>query len=159
MDQNPVKKISPSSRSWRTVQTSCKLRSRSYHSAVQSRSSEAPSSLPGQFHFVWFLGELRRSFCTDGTMRPPNILKKPSRKLIGQWTPISFQLIYINCSKDKLLNIHRIWRSENEDYIFFTIISLPFCVSAKVSMLIGLKNNGILSPINLVSFASTQNGE
>ncbi len=50
--KNSVQKISPSSHSWRTVQTSCKLRSRSYHSAAQSRSSEAPSSPPGQFHFV-----------------------------------------------------------------------------------------------------------
>jgi hypothetical protein len=33
----------------------------------------------------------------------------------------------------------------------------PFCVPAKVTKLIGLKNNRILSPINLVTFAGTQN--
>ncbi len=35
----------------------------------------------------------------------------------------------------------------------------PFCVSAKVTKLVGLKNKGGLSPINLVTFAITQNGE
>jgi hypothetical protein len=35
----------------------------------------------------------------------------------------------------------------------------PFCVQAKVIKLVGLKNGGRLSPINLVTFASTQNGE
>jgi hypothetical protein len=35
----------------------------------------------------------------------------------------------------------------------------PFCVPAKVTKLIGLKNNRILSPINLVTFAGTQKGQ
>jgi hypothetical protein len=35
----------------------------------------------------------------------------------------------------------------------------PFCVQAKIIKLVGLKNNGGLSPINLVTFAVTQNGE
>jgi hypothetical protein len=35
----------------------------------------------------------------------------------------------------------------------------PFCVQAKVIKLVGLKNGGRLSPINLVTFAGTQNGE
>jgi hypothetical protein len=35
----------------------------------------------------------------------------------------------------------------------------PFCVQAKIIMLVGLKNGGRLSPINLVTFAGTQNGE
>jgi hypothetical protein len=35
----------------------------------------------------------------------------------------------------------------------------PFCVPAKIIKLIGLKNGGRLSPINLVIFAGTQNGE
>ncbi len=34
----------------------------------------------------------------------------------------------------------------------------PFCVPAKVTKLTGLKNNRITSPINLVTFAGTQNG-
>ncbi len=35
----------------------------------------------------------------------------------------------------------------------------PFCVEAKIIKLVGLKNGGRLSPINLVTFAGTQNGE
>ncbi len=35
----------------------------------------------------------------------------------------------------------------------------PFCVPAKVTKLFGFKNKGGLSPINLVTFAVTQNGE
>jgi hypothetical protein len=35
----------------------------------------------------------------------------------------------------------------------------PFCVQAKIIKLFGLKNGGRLSPINLVTFAGTQNGE
>jgi hypothetical protein len=35
----------------------------------------------------------------------------------------------------------------------------PFRVPAKVTKLIGLKYNRILSPINLVTFAGTQNGQ
>ncbi len=35
----------------------------------------------------------------------------------------------------------------------------PFCVPAKVTKLIGLKNNRILCLFNLVTFAGTQNGE
>jgi hypothetical protein len=38
-------------------------------------------------------------------------------------------------------------------------INSPFCVPAKITKLIGLKNKGGLSPINLVTFAVTQNGE
>ncbi len=34
-----------------------------------------------------------------------------------------------------------------------------FSVPAKVTKLVGLKNKGGLSPINLVTFAITQNGE
>jgi hypothetical protein len=34
-----------------------------------------------------------------------------------------------------------------------------FCVQAKIIKLFGLKNGGRLSPINLVTFAGTQNGE
>ncbi len=40
----------------------------------------------------------------------------------------------------------------------YKIYSL-FCVPAKVTKLVGLKNKGGLSPINLVTFAVTQNGE
>jgi hypothetical protein len=40
-------------------------------------------------------------------------------------------------------------------YAFYS----PFCVLAKVNKLVGLKNKGGLSPINLVTFAVTQNGE
>jgi hypothetical protein len=35
----------------------------------------------------------------------------------------------------------------------------PFCVQAKIIKLVGLKNSGLISPINLVTFAGTQNGE
>ncbi len=35
----------------------------------------------------------------------------------------------------------------------------PFCVPAKIIKLVGLKNGGLLSPIKLVTFAGTQNGE
>jgi hypothetical protein len=35
----------------------------------------------------------------------------------------------------------------------------PFCVLAKIIKLVGLKNGGRLSPINLVTFAGTQNDE
>jgi hypothetical protein len=35
----------------------------------------------------------------------------------------------------------------------------PFCVQAKIIKLVGLENGGRLSPINLVTFAGTQNGE
>ncbi len=35
----------------------------------------------------------------------------------------------------------------------------PFCVQAKIIKLVGLKNGGRLSPINLVTFAGTQNGD
>jgi hypothetical protein len=35
----------------------------------------------------------------------------------------------------------------------------PFCVLAKVTKLVGLKNGGRVSPTNLVTFAGTQNGE
>jgi hypothetical protein len=35
----------------------------------------------------------------------------------------------------------------------------PFCVQAKIIKLVWLKNGGRLSPINLVTFAGTQNGE
>ncbi len=39
------------------------------------------------------------------------------------------------------------------------VIYSPFCVQAKIIKLVGLKNGGRLSPINLVTFAGTQNGE
>jgi hypothetical protein len=39
------------------------------------------------------------------------------------------------------------------------LIYSPFCVQAKIIKLVGLKNGGRLSPINLVTFAGTQNGE
>jgi hypothetical protein len=35
----------------------------------------------------------------------------------------------------------------------------PFCVQTKVIKLVGLKNGGRLSPINLITSACTQNGE
>jgi hypothetical protein len=35
----------------------------------------------------------------------------------------------------------------------------PFCVQAKITKLVGLKNGGRVSPINLVTFAGSQNGE
>jgi hypothetical protein len=35
----------------------------------------------------------------------------------------------------------------------------PFCVQANIIKLVGLKNGGRLSPIILVTFAGTQNGE
>jgi hypothetical protein len=35
----------------------------------------------------------------------------------------------------------------------------PFCVTAKVIKLVGLKNGGRVSPTNLITFAGTQNGE
>jgi hypothetical protein len=35
----------------------------------------------------------------------------------------------------------------------------PFCVQATIIELVGLRNGGRLSPINLVTFAGTQNGE
>ncbi len=35
----------------------------------------------------------------------------------------------------------------------------PFCVQANIIKLVGLKNGGRLSPVNLVTFAGTQNGE
>jgi hypothetical protein len=38
-------------------------------------------------------------------------------------------------------------------------LNSPFCVQAKIIKLVGLKNGGRLSPINLVIFAGTQNGE
>ncbi len=39
------------------------------------------------------------------------------------------------------------------------VFNSPFCVQAKIIKLVGLKNGGRLSPINLVTFAGTQNGE
>jgi hypothetical protein len=46
------------------------------------------------------------------------------------------------------------------NYIFpRDFIYSPFCVQAKIIKLVGLKNGGRLSPINLVTFAGTQNGE
>jgi hypothetical protein len=42
---------------------------------------------------------------------------------------------------------------------FVRILYSPFCVQAKIIKLVGLKNGGRLSPINLVTFAGTQNGE
>jgi hypothetical protein len=44
-------------------------------------------------------------------------------------------------------------------YFFIYIFYSPFCVQAKIIKLVGLKNGGRLSPINLVTFAGTQNGE
>ncbi len=35
----------------------------------------------------------------------------------------------------------------------------PFCVLAKVTKLVGLKNGGLVSQGNLITFAATQNGE
>ncbi len=35
----------------------------------------------------------------------------------------------------------------------------PFCIPAKVTKLVGLKNGGLVSPTNLITFAGTQNGE
>ncbi len=35
----------------------------------------------------------------------------------------------------------------------------PFCVTAKVIKLVGLKNGGRVSPTNFITFAGTQNGE
>jgi hypothetical protein len=35
----------------------------------------------------------------------------------------------------------------------------PFCEPAKVTKLVGLENGGRVSPINLITFAGTQNGE
>jgi hypothetical protein len=48
--------------------------------------------------------------------------------------------------------------------VLFEVISVqpvnsPFCVPVKVTKLVGLKNKGGLSPINLVTFAVTQNCE
>jgi hypothetical protein len=40
-----------------------------------------------------------------------------------------------------------------------TICYSSFCVQAKIIKLVGLKNGVRLSPINLVTFAGTQNGE
>jgi hypothetical protein len=40
-----------------------------------------------------------------------------------------------------------------------SILYSPFCVTAKVIKLVGLKNGGRLSPTNLITFAGTQNGE
>jgi hypothetical protein len=56
----------------------------------------------------------------------------------------------------RLLILHKI-QTKNLNLI----ISLysPFCVQAKIIKLVGLKNGGRLSPINLVTFAGTQNGE
>jgi hypothetical protein len=50
------------------------------------------------------------------------------------------------------------------DFYFFLKINKiysnsPFFVQAKIIKLVGLKNGGRLSPINLVTFAGTQNGE
>ncbi len=39
------------------------------------------------------------------------------------------------------------------------LVQVQFCVQAKIIKLVGLKNGGRLSPINLVTFAGTQNGE
>jgi hypothetical protein len=44
-------------------------------------------------------------------------------------------------------------------YRKFNNFYTPFCVQAKIIKLVGLKNGGRLSPINLVTFAGTQNGE
>ncbi len=48
---------------------------------------------------------------------------------------------------------------KNTSIIYKTINYSPFCVQAKIIKLVGLKNGGRLSPINLVTFAGTQNGE
>jgi hypothetical protein len=41
----------------------------------------------------------------------------------------------------------------------YQLLYSPFCVQAKIIKLVGLKNGGRLSPINLVTFAGTQNSE
>jgi hypothetical protein len=43
--------------------------------------------------------------------------------------------------------------------VIVSISNSPFCVQAKIIKLVGLKNGGRLSEINLVTFAGTQNGE
>ncbi len=48
------------------------------------------------------------------------------------------------------------------NFLFYCVVHKlysPFCVQAKIIKLVGLKNGGRLSPINLVTFAGTQNGE
>jgi hypothetical protein len=44
-------------------------------------------------------------------------------------------------------------------FLLFGNIYSPFCVTAKVTKLIGLSPPLFLSPTNLVTFAGTQNGE
>ncbi len=43
--------------------------------------------------------------------------------------------------------------------MFIEWLNSLFCVPAKVTKLVGLKNGGRVSPIDLVTFAGTQNGE
>ncbi len=48
------------------------------------------------------------------------------------------------------------------NFRFYTVktnFNSPFCVPAKVTKLVGLKNGGRVSPTNLIIFACTQNGE
>jgi hypothetical protein len=42
------------------------------------------------------------------------------------------------------------------DFHFF--FQTPFCVPAKVTKLVGLKNRGLVSPTNLITFAGTKKG-
>jgi hypothetical protein len=59
---------------------------------------------------------------------------------------------FINLFKNHPLNLPDFFSIYNTHYS-------PFCVQAKIIKLVGLKNGGCLSPINLVTFAGTQNGE
>ncbi len=38
-------------------------------------------------------------------------------------------------------------------YLIEVVLYSPFCVQAKISKLVGLKNGGRVSPINLITFA------
>jgi hypothetical protein len=55
--------------------------------------------------------------------------------------------------------IQNIEKSPTLDPSWPPLLYSPFCVTAKVIKLVGLKNGGRVSPTNLISFAGTQNGE
>jgi hypothetical protein len=59
-----------------------------------------------------------------------------------------------------ILSIKRDSTSYSSVAVKFDLCSYsPFCVPAKVTKLVGLTRPPFLSPTNLITFASTQNGE
>ncbi len=74
----------------------------------------------------------------------------PSRKLTN-----TFKLTHRNEQNTEKLHI----LACNIFIYHMQYLYSPFCVPAKVTKSVGLKNGGRVSPTNLITFAGTQNGE